>query len=93
MSPGVLLCKNCWKWGHSVKVCRIQGSKCVKYNGSHQTVHYCEFTWYYKSNGKTNPPRLETKKGKPCSHSLNCKGNYQADSTNCPFWKHQFNKE
>jgi len=23
MNPGVLQCKNCWKWGHIAEVCRI----------------------------------------------------------------------
>ena len=23
MNPGVLLCKNCWKWGHATLLCRI----------------------------------------------------------------------
>ena len=40
--------------------------------------------------------RLKTKKGKPCSHTFkcsNCKSNHQADSNECPFWQHRFNKE
>jgi len=96
MNPGVPLCKNCWKWGHLVRVCRIQGLKCIKCNSPHQTIHHHEFTWCCKANGKTNLPRLETKKGKPCPHSfecLNCKGDHQADSIEYPFWKHHFNKE
>ena len=96
MNPEVLLCKNCWKWEHLVGVCRIQESKCIKCNSPHQTVHYREFAWCCMANGKTNLPRLETKKGKPCPYSfkcLNCKGNYQANSMEYPFWKHCFNKE
>ena len=53
-------------------------------------------TWCCKANEKTNSPRLETKKGEPCLHSFrcsNCKGEHQADSTDCPFWRHHFNKE
>ena len=89
-------CKNCWKWEHTVGVCCIQGSKYVKCNGPHQTVHHCHFTWYCKANKKTNTPRLETKKGNPYSYifkCLNCKGGHQADSTEYTFWKHRFNKE
>jgi len=44
---------------------------------------------------QTNPPRLETKKGEPCTHSfkyINCKGKHQVDSSSCPFWKHRFNR-
>ena len=54
------------------------------------------FTWCCKANEKTNPPKLETKKGEPCPHSfkcLNCKGKYQANLYECSFWKHCFNKE
>ena len=77
-------------------VYRIQGVKCVKCNSPYQTIHHCQFVWCYKANEKTNPPRLETKQGKPCPHSFkcsNCKDKYQADSTDCPFWKHKFNRE
>ena len=43
MNPDVPQYKNCWKWGHSAGVCRIQGAKYVKCNGSHQTIHHHEF--------------------------------------------------
>jgi len=96
MNPGVPQCKNCWKWGHSTFSCRIQGAKCVKCNGPHKSEHHREFGWCCKANHKTNPPRLKTKKGEPCPHSFkcsNCKGDHQADSNDCPFWRHQFNRE
>jgi len=96
MNPGVPQCKNCWKWGHMAGICHIQGAKCVKCNGPHLSEHHHHFAWCCKANDKTNLPRLEIKKGKPCSHSfkcLNCKGNHQANSNKCPFWKHCFNKE
>ena len=96
MNPGVPQCKNCWKWGHIDRVCCIQGAKYVKCNRPHLTAHYCHFAWCCKVNDKINPPRLETKKGKPCPHTfkcLNCKGDHQADSIECPFWKYCFNKE
>jgi len=96
MNLGVPQCKNCWKWGHMAGVCCIQGAKCVKCNRPHLSINHCHFTWCCKTNNKLNPPKLETKKDKPCSHSfkcLNCKGNHQADSIECPFWKHHFNKE
>ena len=96
MNPGVPQCKNCWKWGHLAEVCQIQGSKCAKYNGPHLTDNHHNFVWCCKANDKLNPSRLETKKSKPCPHSfkcLNCKGSYIADSVECPFWKHQFNKK
>jgi len=96
MNPGIPQCKNCWKWGHAVGVCCIQRSKCVRCNGPHLTKHHCHFAWCCKANEKTSPPRLEIKKGEPCPHTfkcLNCKGKHQADSYNCLFWKHHFNKE
>ena len=88
INPGVLQCKNCWKWSHIASVCRIQEFKCVKCNSSYQFIHHRQFVWYYKANDKTNSTRLETKKGKPCLHSFkcsNCKREYQANSTKCPF--------
>ena len=96
MNLGVPQCKNCWKWGHSTFSCHIQGSKCVKCNGPHKSEHHREFGWCCKANSKINPPRLETKKGDPCPHSFkcsNCKGDHQADSTSCPFWRHRFHRE
>ena len=96
MNLGVPQCKNCWKWGHSTFACRIQGAKCVKCNGPHKSEHHREFGWYCKANAKTNPPRLETKKGEPCPHTFkysNCKGDHQANSNTCPFWRHCFNRE
>ena len=77
-------------------MCWIQGAKCVKCNGPHKSEHHREFGWCCKANAKTNPPRLETKKGKPCPHTFkcsNCKGDYQADSNTCSFWRHHFNRE
>jgi len=70
MNPSVLQYKNCWKWGHATFSCRIQRAKCVKCNGPHKLEHHREFGWCCKANDKINPPRLETKKGKPCpTHS------------------------
>ena len=97
MNPGIPLCKNCWKWDHATLSYRIQGAKCVKCNGPHKSEHHREFSWYCKANNKTNPSsRLETKKGEPCPHSFkysNRKGDHQADSVHCLFWRHQFNRE
>ena len=96
MNPGVSQCKNCWKWSYMAEVCHIQGSKCAKCNGPHLTEYYQLFAWCCKTNNKINPPRLETKKSEPCPHlfkCLNCKGTHLADSNECPFWKHHFNKE
>ena len=60
------------------------------------TEHHCRFAWCCKANTKSNPPELKTKKGDPCPQifkCLNCKGSHLADSIECPFWKHCFNKE
>ena len=43
INPGVLQCKNCWKWGHMHGVCRIQDAKCIKCNDPYQTIHYHQF--------------------------------------------------
>ena len=51
-------------------------------------------TWCCKANDKVNLPYLETKKGELCSYLFkcsNCQDNYQANSNQCPFWKHWFN--
>jgi len=96
MNPGVLQCKNCWKWGHSTFLCQIQGAKCIKCNGPHKSEHHREFGWCCKANTKINPPRLETKKGEPCPHTFkcsNCKGDHQANSNTYLFWRHRFNRE
>jgi len=88
MNPRVPQCKNCWKWGHTTFSCKIQGAKCVKCNSPHKSEHHQEFGWCCKANPKINPPRLETKKGKPCPYLfkyLNCRGDHQADSNLCPF--------
>ena len=96
MNPGAPQCKNCWKWGHAMFLCRVQGSRCVKYNGPHKSENYHKFRWCCKANKKSNPPRLETKKEEPCPHSFkcsNCQGDHQADSNLYPFWSHRFNRE
>jgi len=43
MNPGVPQCKNCWKWGHMMFSCRIQGSKCIKCNGPHKSGNHRKF--------------------------------------------------
>ena len=96
INPGIHQCKNCWKWGHTTFLCRIQESRYIKCNSPHKTEHYCYFIWCCKANPKTNLPRLETKQGNLCSHTfkyLNFKDEYQADLNQCPFWRHHFNKE
>ena len=96
MNLGIPQCKNCWKWDHATFSCKVQGSRCVKCNCSHKSKNHHKFGWCCKANGKSNPPWLETKKGEPCPHSfkcLNCRGDHQADSNLCPFWRHRFNRE
>ena len=96
MNPGVLQCKNCWKWDHTTFLCRIQELKYVKCNGPHKSENHREFGWCCKANDKINPPRMETKKGDPCPHTFkcsNCRGDHQADSNQCLFWRHRFNRE
>ena len=89
-NSGIPQCKNCWRWGHSTFSCRIQESKCIKYNGPYKLENHCEFGWCYKANTKANLPHLKTKKRKLCPHlfkCLNCHEEHQANSTSYPFWK------
>ena len=96
MNLGVLQCKKCQKQGHSTYVCKVQGSRYVKYNSPHLTEHHREFLQCCKANTKSNLSKLETKADKPCPHSfkcVNCKEDYQADPNLCPFWYYHFNKK
>ena len=52
----VLQCKNCWRWGHSIFLCKIQGSKYVKCNSSYILENHHKFRWCCKANEKSNPP-------------------------------------
>ena len=93
INPNISQCKNCWWWGHATMSCCIQGSKYVKYNSPHRTENHCQFGWCCKMNEKTNLSHLETKKAKSCPYSFKCfnyRGDYQANSNLCPFWKHRF---
>ena len=72
MNPDISQCKNCWKWGHTIFSYRFQKAKYIKCNSFHKSEHHCQYTWYCKVNEKANPPRLEIKKGEPCSHSFKC---------------------
>ena len=96
MNLGVPQCKNCWRWDHATFSCRVQRSKYIKCNRPHKSENYHEFGWCCKVNEKLNLPHLETKKGKLCPHSFNCsncRGDHQADSNQCLFWRHCFNRE
>ena len=96
MNPGILQCHNCWKWGHTTFACRSHGARCQKCGRPHKLEHHCDMAWCCKANEKSNPPRLETKKGEPCPHKfkcINCKNTHHADNPSCPFWKHQFNRK
>jgi len=66
------------------------------HNSSHKTKYHCHFIWCCKANFKINLSRLETKQNELCSHIYkysNCKDDHQADSNQCLFWKHCFNRE
>ena len=83
MNSGISQYKNCWKWEYNTFTCRVQESKCVKYNRSHKVKHYCHFAWYCKANFKINLSHLKTKQDKLYPHLFKClnwKGDYQADS-------------
>ena len=94
INPGVLQCKNCRKWGHLTLSYCSHISRCAKCYGAHITKHHREKAWCCMENKKAN--RLATKEGKPCPHvfkCMNCKGNHQADSYSCPYWRNHFNRE
>ena len=94
INPGVPQCKNCWKWEHSILSCRSHISRCTKCYRAHITEHHREKVWCCMENKKAN--RLATKEGEPCPHvfkCMNCKGNHQADSYSCPYWRNHFNRE
>jgi len=96
MNPGVPQYHNCWKWGHTTFACRAHGSKCQKCGSPHKLEHHRDLAWCCKGNSKTNPLRLETKKGEPCPHSFKCinyKEDHLVDDYKCPFWKHRFDRE
>jgi len=67
MNPGVLQCKNCWKWGHSTLSCHSHISRCAKCYGAHITEHHREKAWYCMENKKLN--HSATKEGEPCPHT------------------------
>ena len=94
MNPGVPQCKNCWKWGHSTLSCCSHISRCAKCYGAHITEHHREKAGCCMENKKLN--RSATKEGKPCPHifkCMNCKGDHQANSYSCPYWRNRFNRE
>ena len=84
------LCKSVhWLWRYKLnEVCDrryitfiycTHRSKYIKCNRFYKVKHHREIAWYCKSNFKTNPFRLKTKKGKLCSHTfkyINCKGKH-----------------
>ena len=72
MNPGILQCENCQKWDYSTFMYYIYGAKCQKCNRPHKLKYYREIAQCCKANFKTNPPRLETKKGKLCIYSFKC---------------------
>ena len=94
MNPGIPQCKNCWKWGHSTLSCRSHISRCTKCYGAHDTEHHREKAWCCMENKKLN--RAATNVGEPCPHvfkCVNCKGDHQADSYSCLYWRNRFNKD
>ena len=73
---------------HYFYICYIHEAKYQRYNGLYELEHHREMVWYCKANFKTNPLRLETKKGKLYTHlfkCINCKGKHQVDSYNYLF--------
>ena len=94
MNPGVPQCKNCWKWGHLTLSCHSHISRCAKCYGAHITEHHTEKAQCCIENKKLNCSA--TKEGELCPHAfkcMNCKGDHQADSYSCPYWRNHFNRE
>jgi len=96
INPSIPQCKNCWKWRHTTFTCYTHWMKCLKCNGPHKLEHHREIVWCFKANFKTNPLRLEMKKGELYTHSfkyITCKSKHQVDNNNCSFWKYRFNRD
>ena len=86
MNPSIPQCKNCWKWGHTALLCRIQRAKYVKCNSLYKSENYYQFGWCCKANDKINLSYLKTKKYELCLHVFkcsNCRGDHQTDSNLC----------
>ena len=94
MNPGIPQCKNCWKWEHLTLSCYSYISRCAKCYGAHSTKHHREKAQCYMDNKKAD--QTATKEGEPCPHifkCINCKGDHQVDSYNCPYWCNCFNRD
>ena len=89
ISPGLLQSKSYLKI-----ICHIYKAKYPKCNELHKLENHRDIAWCCKANFETNLLRLKTPKEEPCLHLfkyVNCKGNHQADSYNCPLQKYKFN--
>ena len=65
-NPGILQCKNCWKWEHSILSCHSHISRYIKYNRVHLTKHHREKACCYQENKNSN--RLVTIEGELYPH-------------------------
>jgi len=54
INPGILQCKNYWKWDHSTLSCCSHISRYTKCYGAYVTKHHREKAWCCMENKKTN---------------------------------------
>ncbi|KXN83549.1 hypothetical protein AN958_01241, partial [Leucoagaricus sp. SymC.cos] len=93
-NPGVSLCQCCWHWGHSSQTCHQKMPQCPLCAEPHYCNTHHVFTSCCKGNACQGVPPTPT--GQPCPHPpccLNCHQAHTADSRQCPFWHHWFNKD
>lgn len=93
--PGVPLCRCCWRWGHPSEVCRSKGIFCSLCRGPHRTEAHRDFGRCCCGDPKATPPSAPTPDRVPCPHPPhcnNCGKSHAADSRDCQFWCHRFDR-
>ncbi|KXN87147.1 hypothetical protein AN958_09144 [Leucoagaricus sp. SymC.cos] len=93
-NPGSSLCQCCWQWGHSSQTCKQKMPRCPlcaepHYHNAHRAFASC-------CKGNACQCILPTPTGQPCPHPphcLNCHQAHTANSRQCPFWHHWFDKD
>ncbi|KXN85786.1 hypothetical protein AN958_10840 [Leucoagaricus sp. SymC.cos] len=93
-NPGASLCQRCWRWGHSSQTCHQKMPRCPLCSEPHYRDAHRAFAGCCKENARQGVPPTPT--GQPCPHPphcLNCHQAHTADSRQCPFWCHRFDKD
>ncbi|KXN84048.1 hypothetical protein AN958_00498, partial [Leucoagaricus sp. SymC.cos] len=93
-NPRASLCQCCWYWGHSSQTCHQKMPRCPLCSEPHYHDTHHAFAGCCKGNAHHGVP--PTPAGQPCPHPprcLNCHQAHTANSRQCPFWHHWFNKD